>query len=404
MNRIEEILIRARYTLADPQGQKWSDKELLSFLDEAQKDLCKRAKLLRSEVQFNVLAGRADYTLPEDFLLLDSVYLNDKALQLKGYAEMDKLEMNWMAREGVPNTVIFDKQMRGRIKLYPIPDTSPNWAVNNIPVRITTENPRIRQNFGVVSDVPFPSTVTSDFGVTTGIGAIWQIQEDVDMPRVVTVEYNFKQDYGVATNAKLTIGMEKDINPWGVLTSFDGVDSPEPWGILTGIEGWPEAEIRFTDTWGVTADSLKVEPWGYYKHFKDVGNVANVLEAKQVMDFGVINAVSPLSGVNVEFVGDFGMPTGLYVVTDTLRVLYLRKPKDVVSLESELEVDDSLDTALKYYVTGRALASSIDTQNRAFGAEEMNRYLELVTLAEKDDSKDFTRSSKVWYSNYNGGI
>lgn len=402
MNRIEEILIRARDTLADPKGEKWSESELLRLVDEAQKDLCRRAKLLRSEISFNVKAGEAFYSLPDDFMFLDSVYLNDRALTLKGHAELDKLG-DWSSKEGQPAAVVFDKQVRGKFRLYPIPDSSANWTVINAPVRVTDERARIREDFGVVAGVEFPNRVTSDFGVATSVQALWQFQEEADMPAVVPVAYNFNQDMGVATSAKLVLKSEIEMNPWGVITDFDGVDSEEPWGVVTSIEGWPYADVRFTDTWGVAANSLLVEPWGYYKHFRDVGMVTNVCGA-HVPDLGLISEISELANAKVEFEEDFGMVTGLKVVTDTLRCLYIRSPKTVESLEDELEVDKSMDAALKFYITGRALINSVDAQNRAFGNEELNRYYELAALAQTDDSKDFTRSSKVWYSEYNGGI
>lgn len=403
MNRIREILVRARDTLADPKGDKWTDAELLRLLDEAQKDLCRRAKLLRSEVTFNVKAGEAFYSLPDDFMFLDSAYLNDKALLLKGHAELDK-DGDWQNREGNPYAIVFDKQLRGKFRLYPTPNSVDVWAIRNTPVRVTEENARIRENFGVVTGVEFPNRITSDFGVTTAVRALWQYQEDeTAMPQVVQVDYNFSQSMGVATGAKIILKADIDMNPWGVITDFDGVASSDPWGIVTSIDGWPYADVRFNDTWGVAADNIFVEPLGYYKHFMDVGMVTDVCGA-HVPDLGLISAVSMIPNVKMEVEKDFGMITGLKVITDTLKCLYIRRPKTLEDLDSELEVDESMDAALKFYVTGRALTNSVDVQNRAFGNEEMARYYELTSFAQTDDSKDFTRSSKVWYSNYNGGI
>ena len=42
MARIEEILVRVRDTLSDPNKERWSDERLLRLMDEAQKDVAKQ--------------------------------------------------------------------------------------------------------------------------------------------------------------------------------------------------------------------------------------------------------------------------------------------------------------------------------------------------------------------------
>lgn len=403
MNRIQEILTRARYTLADPKAERWSDAQLLSYLDEAQKDLCRRAKMLRSEVTFNVLEGISEYTMPDDFLLLDLVLFNDRSLSLVGHAEIESRDCSWAEREGQPEAVIYDKQMRGKIRLYPVPQRSGRWLTKTRPTRVEDVSARIKQNFGCVSKVKFPSQIFQDYGVATSIKALWQFQEEADMPSVLEVDYKFKSDFGVVTKANLVLKSEVETPTWGITTSFQGVATDQLFGLVTDIKGADYAAIRFTDSYGVGTSILMTENYGYYTHFQGVGIVTDVCGAK-VEDLGIINSISEISGSKVVFTGDFGLNSGLFLSTDTLRVFYLRKPKTLTSLESELEVDTSFDTALKFYVTGSALTSSINTGDRTFGASELQRYGELVAIAEKDDSKDFTRSSKVWYSEYNGGF
>lgn len=403
MNRIEEILTRARYTLADQKAERWSDEQLLSYLDEAQKDLCRRAKLLRSEVVFDVLEGVNEFTMPEDFLLLDLVLFNDKCLALMGHAELEARDSLWNTRVGMPNAVIYDKQMRGKIKLYPIPEKSGRWMTQVVPSRVEDVSARIKQNFGCVTGVKLPSQIFQDYGVATSVKALWQFQEEADMPSVIEVDYKFQSDFGVVTKASLVLKSEVEFPTWGIITSFQGIATESLFGLVTDVKGVDYAAIRFTDTYGEGTDLLMTENYGYYTHFQSVGVVSDVCGAK-VEDFGVINSVSAIADANVVFRGDFGLNSGLYLSTDVLSVYYLRKPKTIDSLDSELEVDSSFDAALKFYVTGSALTSSINSGDRAFGANEFARYAELAAIAEKDDSKDFTRSSKVWYSEYNGGF
>lgn len=403
MNRIEEIITRARYTLADPKGERWSDEQLLSYLDEAQKDLCRRAKLLRSEVVFDVLAGVNEFEMPEDFLLLDLVLFNDRSLNMKGHVELEKHDPSWATRVGAPTTVIFDKQMRGKIRLYPIPEKSGRWLTQVRPTRVEDESARIKQNFGCIAGVKFPSQIFQDFGVASSIKALWQFSEEGDMPSVIEVDYKFSSDFGVTTKASLILKSEVEFPTWGIITSFQDVATDELFGLVTNIKGVDYASIRFTDTYGDGTDLVMTENYGYYTHFSSLGIVTDVC-GTALGDYGIINSVSAIAGSSIVFRGDYGLNSGLYLSTDVLKVFYLRKPKTIDSLDSELETDSSFDAALKFYVTGSALTSSINTGDRAFGQEEFSRYIELAGIAEKDDSKDFTRSSKVWYSDYNGGI
>ena len=57
MSRISSIIIRTRDTLADPEGDRWSDERLLRLIDEAQKDICRRAKLLRTKKNIPIING-----------------------------------------------------------------------------------------------------------------------------------------------------------------------------------------------------------------------------------------------------------------------------------------------------------------------------------------------------------
>jgi len=62
--RVEEILIRARDTLADPLKERWDDARLLRLLDEGYKTLTAKAKLLRSKVDIPLAVGVSEYSLP----------------------------------------------------------------------------------------------------------------------------------------------------------------------------------------------------------------------------------------------------------------------------------------------------------------------------------------------------
>lgn len=72
-----------------------------------------------------------------------------------------------------------------------------------------------------------------------------------------------------------------------------------------------------------------------------------------------------------------------------LTVYYIGKPK-VVTLDtedSELDLDDEYDDAMVAYISGQALRLDADTQNRAFGAEQLSIYNSYVMTATKKESE-----------------
>ena len=73
MNRIENIILRVRDTLADHNGDRWPTDRLIRLIDEAQKDICRKAKLLRKKATLSVYDNQGTYKLPDDAMLLDRI-------------------------------------------------------------------------------------------------------------------------------------------------------------------------------------------------------------------------------------------------------------------------------------------------------------------------------------------
>ena len=270
MSRISNILLRARDTLADPNGDRWSDDRLLRLLDEAQKDICRRAKLLRTSADVYIFANVATIDLPEDLLLLDRVLFKGDFVPLASHLEMDKISNNWETDTGtIVSKIIYDKQSRHKIKVYPI---------------------------------------LTDVDVETYIN---------------TSEYGF-------------------------LTDISGLTNDSEYGVLTELTQGGVTEI-FNTPYGITTE---------------------IVEASTV-----------------------------------LTVYYLKKPTEINSVTlSTLEIDDIFDSALKYFIVGKALRDDMDTQNRVVGNEELGFYDRELKEAIKDDSMDFTRANTQYTVQYQGGI
>lgn len=340
MGRVEEIIVKARDTLADPNGDRWADERLIRLIDEAQKDVCRRAKLLRTRKDIAIYNGRATYTLPSDMLLLDRVLLNGDLLPFKSHLEMDRSLSVWEDDTGMPQYLVYDKQNRQEVKLYPIPANLAADTYTFSSPGYFEDTSYVLDAFGTITDAPTGDSIAGDYGFTT----------DVDY-----IDYLFNQDSGTC----------------------------DPYTFL-------DAEID-SDYGIVSVWTTEIKDTG--EHDENYGVVVGIEGLSQNSDYGVLVSLKQ-DGITVENFdkGDYGVTTDISETFDSLTVYYLKKPTSITSLGDDIEIDDSFDSALKYYVVGKALRDDMDTQNRTVGNEELQFYDRELRQAIKDDVVDFTRS------------
>lgn len=403
MTRVQSILVRARDALADQDNQKWSDEQLLRLLDEGQKDLCRRAKLLRSSVSFNVKRGQRKFYMPEDFLLLDSAYYEDKPLSLKGHYEIEKANFKWTEKLGTPHAIVYDKQNRGELILYPAPEDTGYFVFRPQPVWVTDSRTRLANEFGVVSNVPAGSALHQDYGIVSHVEGEWHYLGEGEEPRVEPKEYRLTSDFGVVTNAQMKLESRIVGHNVGIITGIEGCSVRQVVGLVTDVKVKNSSIVTYKNSFGTVSDIDIYQANGYISMLLDEGNVTQIAEALSVEN-GVITDLTDLENAEVEFNSDYGIPTAAYANAAVLKVFYIKIPTTVEEITDKLEVDQSMDEALKFYVAGSALLHNIDAQNRRLGENMLARYAELAKIAAREDSQDFTRTERVWYSSYNNGF
>lgn len=359
MSRLENIILKVRDTLADHAGERWPTDRLIRLVDEAQKEICRNAKLLRTKVTIPVYDNQASYKLPNDLLLLDRVLYNNAVLPMKSHLQLDQNNCEgketWETETGDARAVVYDKQNRGEIKLYPIPALKPKPIDYKFVPAVWQEdiNYEMSSDFGVIVEGSLGDTIDSDYGVAVDIDSFYNIykpEDDCGCNSLVDIPDNISSDYGlVGYIATIEKDMFATDSTYGVATSVDGYEMTGDFGVVTGF-----VDEEFT---------------------------------------------------NEVFDSDYGVLTGWKVTDDNLTVYYLKKPNSIVDLTSELEIDDVFDNAIKYYVTGKALRDDMDTQNRVVGNEELSFFESELRHAIKDDQYDFGRNgSKQYYVEYRGVI
>ncbi len=139
MSRIDDIIERARDTLNDAAGTRWTTARLLRLIDEGQKEIVRQTNMLRAKTTIQLFPGVALYSTPSDCYSIIRVLHNGVKIDLKSHEEMDDLagrdqlsvgtdEDDWETAEGFFNKngdtidyIIYDKLNPGKIKTYPIP-------------------------------------------------------------------------------------------------------------------------------------------------------------------------------------------------------------------------------------------------------------------------------------------
>lgn len=99
--------------------------------------------------------------------------------------------------------------------------------------------------------------------------------------------------------------------------------------------------------------------------------------------------VSNINSDSVKQVSKFGIITDIYKVFNMLRINYHYKPKELTSVDDELEVAPAIDKALKHYVVFIALRNDMDSFNRAVANEEANLYQREMQSIISDSAKDY---------------
>lgn len=125
MNRTQRVLQRARYSLSDPNKTRWTDEHLLTLLSEGQRDMATRALLLKKTIFMPLIANKAIYTLPTDYINLEAAWVSSKGsrylLEYVAYRDLSKRVRNWQSVSGRPQYIVTELDNRLTITLYPMP-------------------------------------------------------------------------------------------------------------------------------------------------------------------------------------------------------------------------------------------------------------------------------------------
>lgn len=115
-----------------------------------------------------------------------------------------------------------------------------------------------------------------------------------------------------------------------------------------------------------------------------LGVVTNIDNYSLNSPFGVVaNLVQP--GVEESFSSPFGVVTSISESNSTLRIQYAKRPNELTSADSELELSDSFRKAMLHLVCSSALTADIDAKAAALADRHYQLYL--VQMARLKNNK-----------------
>lgn len=137
MSRIETILTNVRIPLNDRNKERWSDADLLLFLDKGQKDLTKECNILKDWVILPLSMGQSLYYMPDNTIEVIECRFDGEPMVMKTVEEMDKLRLTgqlvvktvrvsssaWESQitDDRPTHIVYNKQRRRLLRVWPTP-------------------------------------------------------------------------------------------------------------------------------------------------------------------------------------------------------------------------------------------------------------------------------------------
>lgn len=293
--RAENIITRARDTLADPQAQRWSNDRLLRLLDEGQLDIAKHSRILKGEADINPQTGSAMQELPADVWMLTRAAFKGCEIPFHSHDEMDEL-------------------IRTRV----VNQADDNYHRNG--------------------------STTSDFGLAN---YCWELEEGADIQALIYDRRNMSEIQFFPI-PKPTRNYQFDPNVFGVTTGVDTDFHILPiFGAGTGFQSDVE---EFT---------LDIDP--------------------------------------------FGVVTGGDVFEGLVHIWYIKTPRPITALDSELDIPPMWDVALKHYITSHAFDDDYDTKFIEKAAKAWVMYTREIEVIAKTDAQDGIRKSQ-YRTDYRGAF
>jgi len=260
---IQEVIDDVRDALGDEEGTGWSERRLLSIISSGQRDICKQAKVLKTEIVMPLLNGQKIYELPKHCIEVSRIENGGNKVIMASRSQLDE----GIYEEGQFVT-IKDKLPMGELELRPIPNDLADTFIVDTTDLATLASVTLDTVFGVSSQ--FSSAYLLDSVEGTLSGGL-EGAPNLTLPAV----YGTLNVYSPLS----TIGADTD---FGVVVGTNSVES----GNLEGIYGFVTSANLYETSglYGVVTSATPLESAlrVYYTYAPD--RLVNVVEAIKLPD------------------------------------------------------------------------------------------------------------------------
>lgn len=137
---------------------------------------------------------------------------------------------------------------------------------------------------------------------------------------------------------------------------------------------------------------------------------AYIIDKQREANFKLYPKLTNATMDNIDFGGNFGIITGVtyseleFNMSDDfgdlgeveedgfIKVFYVRKHPKITDINDTLYISSVAEEPLAHYIAGHALRDNQDTQNRAFGNEEIGLYKQQLEEYSLEKSKNFSQA------------
>jgi hypothetical protein len=125
------LISDTRLLARDPSATgrvRFSDAQILSFLNEAQDDAVAMTLCLRKQYSFVTSSGTRYYEMPADFISVDRLIHDNDKFEEKSPAKLDLASIQWEIETGIPINFFINFSSRTMVGFYPYPVTNTSTA------------------------------------------------------------------------------------------------------------------------------------------------------------------------------------------------------------------------------------------------------------------------------------
>ena len=151
---MSDLLTDIRDTLADQNGDRWSDDVLIRLLNRGIEDFLRYTKAYKETIYIEIVENEPTYDLSGRFLDIVRVQYNDEFIPLVSTEDLDNACISWRSDSGQVTHAAYNIGKPAILTLYPIPEVGNSMVITqNSPYGIITDLTYNEETIDIITDL-----------------------------------------------------------------------------------------------------------------------------------------------------------------------------------------------------------------------------------------------------------